>query len=242
MINQTDEEIGQYGENSNETLNDLFDNNDTRDVIESDYSENDNNIQTITRNDMSSKVSAILEERGFRHLSKCKNISMSNINIIVPPYIILFIPFPFLQMRILPKLKLNLNFEICPEIDPLNSEIATIFDVSGDAEVETDEEIGVYIPPISSPMQISLSVGIKGILGSGTVGMKLSLFVNESKIQIELFEEFKKCNYYFYILFKVKVNMGFIKFSFSFYLMKVKLYRTKYSKTTKKIYELPNYK
>ena len=152
-----------------------------------------------------------------------------------------FVPFPVLQMRIVPEVKFDLNFRIGTEIDFLEKDFSVFFDISANAEVSVSLEVGCYIPPFPVGMEIALSVGIKGLLGSGEIGMKLCLFINEPKIEINLYMEFKSMEFTFYILFKVKFDLGIFSFSFSFYLMNEKLFDgLGYKKIKKLSYKLPN--
>ena len=218
--------------------------NDDSDVPD-DYSDDgDNNcIDTDCGDDeICLKLSKILCELGFRHLSsKIAKNETSNVSLQIPPFVILFKPFPILQLRLGPTTKFSLTFEVGANVDGLKNEYNTFLDVSGSSEVSSIFEITCQIPPFSAGVQISLSVGINGILGSGKIGMKLYLYINEPKIEIDIYTDFNAHKFSFYILFKVKVNLGFIKFSFSFYLMKVTLLGYEYSTKIKKVYQLPNY-
>ena len=218
--------------------------NDDSDVPD-DYSDDgDNNcIDTDCGDDeICLKLSKILCELGFRHLSsKIAKNETSNVSLQIPPFVILFKPFPILQLRLGPTTKFSLTFEVGANVDGLKNEYNTFLDVNGNSEVSSIFEITCQIPPFSAGVQISLSVGINGILGSGKIGMKLYLYINEPKIEIDIYTDFNAHKFSFYILFKVKVNLGFIKFSFSFYLMKVTLLGYEYSTKIKKVYQLPNY-
>ena len=137
----------------------------------------------------------------------------------LPPFILLFPAFPILQLRIVPQIYFSLNFERGNNINILKNDYSVYFDVSGEAEVSVSLEVGCYIPSYSPSVQISLTVGIKGILGSGKIGIKLALFINEPKYELEIYYRYNALNLKFYSLFKVKVDFGLIKFSFKFYLI-----------------------
>ena len=110
------------------------------------------------------------------------------------------------------------------DLDLLKDDYSVFFDISGEAEVSVSLEVGCYIPSFSPSVQISLSVGIKGILGSGKIGIKLSLFINGPKYEIEKYYMYNALSLSYYSLFQVKVNMGFMKFSFQFYLINKELF------------------
>ena len=85
---------------------------------------------------------------------------------------------------------------------------------------------------------MSLSVGIKGLLASATVGMKLSLYIKkDSKIEHELYMEFKTCEFTFYILFKIQFRLGFLDYTFKFYLMNESIGGIGYAKKRTYTYE-----
>ena len=136
-----------------------------------------------------------------------------------PPFVLFFPAFPILQLRISPKIYFSLDFERGYDINILKNDYSVYFDISGEAEVSISLEVGCYIPSYSSAVEISLTVGIKGILGSGKIGIKLTLFINEPKYQLEIYYRYNALKLNFYSLFKVKVNFGLIKFSFQFYLI-----------------------
>ena len=165
------------------------------------------------------------------------------LNIQLPIFAIFFPSFPYLQMRIIPQLDLSLNFDLGYEINLLKKDYSIEFDVSARADVSLSLEVGFYIPGHGG-LEIAISVGLKGTLGSGAIGMKLSLCINEAEYEIELYCKYNALSLSFYILFSIKVKIGFVKFSFSFYLMNKKLvkgYEGKKSVSTKlKLKKLKN--
>ena len=163
------------------------------------------------------------------HKNKIRKIGYKDVkekNLLNLQYpIIFFLPvFPNLQLRIIPQLNINIRIEMGFELDLLKNDFSVYFEPSGSAEVGVNLEIGFYLPPVSSCLEISLTVGIKGTLGSGRVGVKLSLSLTEAKFIIEAFYEFNALSFSFYVLFRIKINLGIIKFSFSFYLIYKELF------------------
>ena len=109
------------------------------------------------------------------------------------------------------------------DIDLLKDDYSVNFEISAEAEVSVSLEVGCYVPSFNPTVEISLTVGIKGVLGSGKVGVELALFINEPKYEIEIYFQYNALSLNFYSLFKIKVDIGFMKFSFQFYLINKKL-------------------
>lgn len=103
-------------------------------------------------------------------------------------------------------------------------------DISLQSEIAASLELGLYYPAFSSKSIISFSIGLKGILGSGTIGMKLSISLKDIAIKIEFYYEFKAFQLYAYILFKIEFKLG-ITFSLKFYLYNEKICECKECKT-----------
>ena len=87
-------------------------------------------------------------------------------------------------MKIVPKISFELGFQIGDEINFLKKEYSVFFDLSASVEVSINMEIGIYIPQFPTSIEISLAVGLKGILGSGLVGMKIELFLSNRKLKL----------------------------------------------------------
>ena len=189
--------------------------------------------------DLKLELTLALDKHGFKYVGYnfAKEIKLLDVSIPVPPFIFLFVPFPYLQVRIVPNFSCGLVFKFGVLIQPGKEDAFSVyFDISGNAEVSISYEIGIYIPPTPCPVETSLSVGIKGLFASATVGMKLSLFINEdSKIEIELYSEFKTSEFTFYILFKIQFRLGFLDYTLKFYLMNQSIGGIGYAK--KKIYK-----
>ena len=78
--------------------------------------------------------------------------------------------------------------------------------------------MGVYVIDALSPIQLSLSIGIKGVLGSGRAGMKLSLFMGLNRYDTKLYFELEAIRFSFYIMLKFLINLYIYKFSIEFYI------------------------
>ena len=160
------------------------------------------------------------------NLEKCFDILELKI-----PIIIYLVSFPYLQFRIVPSIdikvcdQLGLEFNIDKNISKLNTEMNMILDCNLNAIASVSLEIGLYYPPFSTGFEMSFSIGIKGIYGSGKVGLKsvLNLFHYKESMSIGYYE-YQAIQIYFYILFKVEIDVKFFKFSFQFYLLKENIY------------------
>ena len=166
---------------------------------------------------VNAELTLILED--FKNISMLGyqvSFNLLSLEVPLPPLILLFLPFPILQIRLVPNCGIGLNFKIGFQLDFKKKEYTFYYDLSIDAEVSLSLETGCYI---SFPGgEISLSVGIKGILGAGSVGMKLSIFIDKPKYKFEIYYELKIAIFNFFILFKIDINVGIVKFSFKFYL------------------------
>ena len=169
------------------------------------------------------EVSIVLYKNKIAKIGFKESIDLFKIDIDLPPFILLFPSFPNLQLRIVPQICFGLNFEMGFDIDLLKDDYSVYFDISGEAEVGVSLEVGCYIPSFSPTIQISLSVGIKGILGSGKIGIKLALFFNEPKYELEKYYKYNALSLHFYALFQIKIKLKFIKFSFQFYIINKEL-------------------
>ena len=148
---------------------------------------------------------------------------------------IFFLPiFPYLQIRVIPLLNLDLTFDMGFELDTTKDEFSVFYEPSGNAEVSVSLEMGFYIPAFSPGMEISLSIGIKGVLGSGSVGMKISFYFDKPKLELEFYIKYNAFSFTFYSLFKIRIKLGIIKFSFQFYLIYKELFGGIHGKISKK--------
>ena len=144
------------------------------------------------------------------------------------PIIAVFPYFPFLQFRILPLIDIENCFEKGFEFEQEKGEkeeISLIEDKYLKAEVSISTEVGLYIPETDSGgFQISFRIGLKGILGSGKIGMKLSINLKNNYSEQVKYYEYQVIQLYAYILFEFKLDLGIYSFSFKFYLYKENIY------------------
>ena len=169
--------------------------------------------------DLNSEFSKILDDFKLKEirLGKGKELLFKR-NIKVSPTIIFFDPFPYFQIRIVPNLNISLSFNFGYQLDFKENDYYAFFEISGEAKVNLSLEIGCYIPPFPLGVETSMTLGIKGVLGSGSVGMKLSIFINKPKYDIERKFEFYSLKFTVYILFKIKAEL--ISFSHEYYIFK----------------------
>ena len=135
-----------------------------------------------------------------------------------------------MQFRIIPEFAVSACVEIGYEfeIDKLSIKkgSALTLDLYLGAEASISLEIGLYFPPFSmlNSFQISFSIVIKGVLGSGKIGMKLSIYLNgNNNSKLIKYYEYQAIQLYVYILFKFKCNLWIFSFSFQFYLINEKI-------------------
>ena len=118
--------------------------------------------------------------------------------------------------------------DICIELGPVlytkkedKDKNSFDIDISGGASVGVTLDFGVYFPSLTSPIRLSFNVGLMGILGSGKVGVELSLYFKD-KFGVDLYFKFKAFELSFYVMFtltfKISCPPVTINFSFSFYI------------------------
>ena len=149
---------------------------------------------------------------------------------------------PYLEcaISIIPAVKSEICVGLGPYFDIKNkSENSFDIDISGGASVSITLDFGVYFPSLKSPVRLSFNVGLVGILGSGKVGVKLSLYY-KSKFKIDLYYEFKAFELSFYVkftlTFQIKIMGKDISFSFSFYIFNKVLGGLKNERHNERIY------
>ena len=149
--------------------------------------------------------------------NKLVNLFNHHFPIDIPPIIIPFPLFPYLQLRIIPNVVLQTHLGL--EFQIKDTHIG--FDLYAKAEVSINFEVGIYIPPEGSKtLEISLRVGIKGILGSGKAGMKVYLRFRKMQIITDLYWEFNAFTINFYV--KYGINLKFFKY-FEFFIVNKQL-------------------
>ena len=127
-----------------------------------------------------------------------------------------------LGVVIKPNLELGICLDFGTEINWEDKEYSFYFDIYAMAEVSISVEVGAYVPSLYSPIQISVSLGLKGVIGAGKVGFKLSLYIGEDKYACKLYFELEAFTFIFYILIKFEIQLKIISFSFEFYIYNTK--------------------
>ena len=138
-------------------------------------------------------------------------------------FIVYFISFPYLQFRIVPtigaKACAQAGFEF--KIKKNDTEINLELDGNINVLASVSLEVGLYFPPFSPGIEMSFSIGVMGILGSGKFGIKdISNLLDNDKSYTLLYYQYQVIQLYYYILFKIEINIKFFKFSFQFYLIR----------------------
>jgi hypothetical protein len=149
---------------------------------------------------------------------------------------------PYLEcaISILPSLKSEICVGLGPVLDIEDiTENSFDIEISGGASVGVTIDFGVFFPSLKSPIRLSFNIGLVGILGSGKVGAKLSLYFKE-KFSIDLYFEFKAFELSFYVMFTLtfKIDCGVVKinFSFSFYIYQKLFGGLKYEYHNERVY------
>ena len=184
--------------------------------------------------DLELSVSIVMKNFKLQQVGVGLNFCEDILKLEIPVFIIYLVSFPYLQLRIIPKVGIEFCTQIALETNYNKDNDAKdqfILDFSLGAEVSVSLEIGLYIPPFNNKaggVLMSISLGIKGILGSGKLGVELSILLNDQSKSIQeqnrnkntlvTYVEFKAIQFYAYMLFKIEINMGFLKYSFQFYL------------------------
>ena len=196
--------------------------------------ETENNIQkSLTTLD---KISKFMDEHNFElstsigmnseFFTHIKSINIGNnfcinFNPYIKPYNYSFFTGSYIELAFV--IRPNLEAGICLEMGfDLNWNIkkySFYIDAYGKAEASVSLEVGAYVPSVLSPIQVSLSLGIKGILGSGRAGIKLSLFIGECRYDTKIYFELNAFVFSFYILFRFSADLKFYKISFEFYIL-----------------------
>ena len=149
------------------------------------------------------------------HTSICKKFKKDNLMYPIP---LTTIGFVELACLIKPVVEAGICVGLGFDINWNKKEYSFYIDVYGMAEVSVSAEIGAYIPEAKAPIQLSLSIGLKGVLGSGKAGIKLSLFIGQNRFDTKVYLELEAFRCSFYILLKFSIDIKFYRFSFEFYI------------------------
>ena len=118
-------------------------------------------------------------------------------------------------------------------------------DTWGEVEVRIRLDAALSFPSVESHLKkylpvpvITVGIGMDGQLISIKVGLKLSLILNKSQFELDLYSEIKAFSFSFYCLFRFEFSIPFlgIDFEFEFYLFKFKFDGTSLEVHAKKTY------
>ena len=105
-------------------------------------------------------------------------------------------------------------------------------------EIGIDVSFGLDIPEGESPFKLTAVVGIKGILASGRVGIKLNLYLIAEQYEIDLYIKLNALSFQFYVLFSISIKVWKFKFGFEYYIVNFIFTAFSFEKHKTKLYEL----
>jgi hypothetical protein len=145
-----------------------------------------------------------------------KKIKPNLIPIIIPIPIL-----PYLQLRIIPYIyfKSGFIFNCYNE----RKEYEAFINLYTQAEVSLSLELGFYIPGTSSVVELAICVGLKGVLGSGQMGLYLKYNLNQNQLTMRLDYQLETYALYFYIQFRFTIDAKFFTLHFEFYIVNERL-------------------
>ena len=195
-INDDNNNENKQGDNNNINNNDNDDQLDFDEPIS--YSQEENNKKECTR-----------------ILDKTKELKKFIFSVNFPIYTGLLIGISF---------KPEMNLDLCYEkghYKDLDNQ-GEYIGISAVAEVEISLDFGIYIPFASCPLSFSVNIGLVGLLGSGTIGIKLEIFLTKKKVMSnsDSFFDLNPCDFYFFVRFQFNLNLFFSKLSYEFYLVR----------------------
>ena len=178
----------------------------------------DHNIEAESAMEMHSFFFTNVEGLGLG-LSTCKKFDFSSyLEALEFSYKIQLGSYVQLVIEIKPFVEMGVCLDFGTEINWKENEYSFYFDIYAMAEVGLELEFGAYVPSSENPIKIAVSIGLKGNLGSGKVGMKLSLYIGQDKYSITLYTEFEAFKFGFYIKLKFEIDLKITHFTFEFYL------------------------
>ena len=151
---------------------------------------------------------------------------------------------PFIQLRIVPSAYLGIfaNNDCIKKNNNKNPlekyDFGIFFDAYVSAKVSIALHLGFYFPGVPSTIEISIFVGINGVLGSGKIGIKLDLYLNKGELKTDLYFEYNAFELSFYIQYKFVIELEITTIRFSFYIFNKKLPGISKSKHKEKTYKL----
>ena len=126
--------------------------------------------------------------------------------------------FPCLYLTISTTLELKSHLDIKPD---LKDKIALISDLYAQGEIIVGVDVGIYIPKgKGTGVSISVSAGLNGVLASGRVGLKLSLYLLEERYETDLYFIFNAFSFEFYVKFSIRIEVWRFKKTFTFYIIR----------------------
>ena len=137
----------------------------------------------------------------------------------------IIIPFPLipiLQLRFIPTIFFGAGFIFNCRNE--KGDYGAFLNIYAQAEVSMNMELGLYIPGGHSPVELSISVGLKGVLGSGTIGLKIEYNLNQNQLTMNLNNILEAFALYFYIQYRFTINLKFYTYSFEFYIVNQRLF------------------
>jgi len=142
-----------------------------------------------------------------------------------------FPPFPFLQLRLIPNIFLGTQLDLAFQFKDTHIGL----DLYAKAEVSLSFEAGIYIPPSGkSTLEISISTGLRGILGSGKAGIKLYFRFRTLKFVLDLYYELDVLTLSFYVKYRISIKVFKKPFVFESDIYNLLLlgYREEFHKTS----------
>ena len=189
-------------------------------------------LSNSIKNNLEISVGVEMTLKNFK-FDKYKLGRILRFNIFEFKFYVIF-PFPFcqyLQIRIIPSVNVDTLFIIAYEQQAVKEDKIIekfIIDFSLAAEINVNLELGLYFPPVPvEGFEMSFTIGLQGVLGSGRIGVRFIMYLNDisnninnKKTDLFAYFEYEAIQFYAYILFKIEINLEIFKFSFQFYLYK----------------------
>ena len=158
-------------------------------------------------------------------LSLCKTFGPDIESISISLFRFYFIELAFV---IEPEIEAGICIELGFDLNLNEKEYSFYIDAYGKAEASVSVEVGVYVPSSLSSIKVGLSLGLKGVLGSGRAGIKLSLFFNRNRYDTTVYFEANAFMLSFYIRFKFSIDYKIYSFTYEFYIIDKILFGLKF--------------
>jgi len=152
----------------------------------------------------------------------CANSKEIIFNPVLPSIIIPIPILPLLQLRIVPNIFFKAGFEF--DCQNERKEYGAFLNLYVQAEVSLSLELGFYIPGTNSPVELAICVGLKGVLGSGKIGLKLEYNLNQNQLTMHLNTQLEALALYFYIQFRFTIDITLYTLRFEFYIVNQRLF------------------